>query len=121
MTRSLFGTDGVRGRANTYPMTADLALRLGAAVTAIDAAAHRLTLSDGGEVTYRKLIWSGGGDPRRLPAGSERVQWRAERAAHRRSVGERRMNLGFPEATGLALLPAPDNAQAYPPDGEDRW
>ena len=29
--RKLFGTDGVRGRANTYPMTADLALRLGAA------------------------------------------------------------------------------------------
>lgn len=42
-------------------------LKLGAAVTAIDAAAHRLTLLDGSTVTYRKLIWSGGGDPRRLP------------------------------------------------------
>ena len=31
MTRKLFGTDGVRGRANTYPMTADLALKIGAA------------------------------------------------------------------------------------------
>jgi phosphoglucosamine mutase len=31
MTRKLFGTDGVRGRANTHPMTADMALRLGAA------------------------------------------------------------------------------------------
>ena len=31
MTRRLFGTDGVRGRANTPPMTADIALRLGAA------------------------------------------------------------------------------------------
>ncbi|WP_114964963.1 phosphoglucosamine mutase [Alkalilacustris brevis] len=29
--RKLFGTDGVRGRANSYPMTADIALRLGAA------------------------------------------------------------------------------------------
>jgi len=29
--RTLFGTDGVRGRANTFPMTADMALRLGAA------------------------------------------------------------------------------------------
>lgn len=28
---SLFGTDGVRGKANSYPMTADMALRLGAA------------------------------------------------------------------------------------------
>ncbi|WP_420395537.1 phosphoglucosamine mutase [Nioella sp.] len=31
MTRKLFGTDGVRGRANSYPMTAELALKLGAA------------------------------------------------------------------------------------------
>ena len=31
MTRRLFGTDGVRGRANSYPMTAEMALRLGAA------------------------------------------------------------------------------------------
>src|ERR1035437_8145712 len=35
------------------------------------------------------------GHPRRLPAGGERVQRRAERAAHRRGGGERRMNLGF--------------------------
>ncbi len=32
MARRLFGTDGVRGTANTYPMTAEVALRLGAAV-----------------------------------------------------------------------------------------
>ena len=31
MGRQLFGTDGVRGRANTHPMTAEMALRLGAA------------------------------------------------------------------------------------------
>jgi len=31
MTRKLFGTDGVRGRANSDPMTAEMALRLGAA------------------------------------------------------------------------------------------
>jgi phosphoglucosamine mutase len=31
MTRKLFGTDGVRGTANTYPMTAEMALRLGEA------------------------------------------------------------------------------------------
>ena len=29
--RSLFGTDGVRGLTNTHPMTAELAMRLGAA------------------------------------------------------------------------------------------
>ncbi len=31
MAGKLFGTDGVRGRANTYPMTAEMALRLGSA------------------------------------------------------------------------------------------
>jgi phosphoglucosamine mutase len=31
MSRKLFGTDGVRGTANTYPMTAEMALKLGAA------------------------------------------------------------------------------------------
>lgn len=31
MARRLFGTDGVRGRANSHPMTAEVALRLGAA------------------------------------------------------------------------------------------
>ncbi len=31
MSRSLFGTDGVRGEANTYPMTAEIAMQLGAA------------------------------------------------------------------------------------------
>lgn len=32
MVRKLFGTDGVRGTANSFPMTADMALRIGAAV-----------------------------------------------------------------------------------------
>ena len=31
MKRKLFGTDGVRGRANQYPITAELALKIGAA------------------------------------------------------------------------------------------
>ena len=32
-TRKLFGTDGIRGVANEYPMTPEVALRVGAAVT----------------------------------------------------------------------------------------
>ncbi|MEM8980460.1 MAG: phosphoglucosamine mutase [Pseudomonadota bacterium] len=31
MSSGLFGTDGVRGKANAYPMTAEMAMRLGAA------------------------------------------------------------------------------------------
>ncbi|MDR1425906.1 MAG: phosphoglucosamine mutase [Rickettsiales bacterium] len=35
VSRKYFGTDGVRARANTYPMTADFALRLGVTVAKI--------------------------------------------------------------------------------------
>ena len=61
------GFERIMIRPETFWAEKDIALRLGAAVTAIDPAAHRLTLNDGGEVTYGTLIWSGGGDPRRLP------------------------------------------------------
>lgn len=42
-------------------------LRLGCGVSEIDPMRHSVTLSDGETVGYRKLIWAGGGDPRRLP------------------------------------------------------
>lgn len=48
MSRKLFGTDGVRGTANMYPMTADMALRLGAAAGRYfrrdGSAAHRVVI-----------------------------------------------------------------------------
>lgn len=44
----------------------DVALRLNSTVTAVDPAAHTLTLADGSTVGYGKLIWATGGDPRRL-------------------------------------------------------
>jgi phosphoglucosamine mutase len=48
MTRKLFGTDGVRGRANSFPMTAEVALRLGAAAGRFfrrdGSAAHRVVI-----------------------------------------------------------------------------
>ena len=48
MTRKLFGTDGVRGRANSYPMTAEVALKLGAAAGRFfrrdGSAAHRVVI-----------------------------------------------------------------------------
>ncbi len=61
------GFERIMIRPEAFWADKGIALRLGAAVTAVDAAAHRLTLSDGGEVTYGTLIWAGGGDPRRLP------------------------------------------------------
>ncbi len=39
---------------------------LGRAVTAVDAAAHRVTLSDGESIDYGSLIWATGGRPRAL-------------------------------------------------------
>lgn len=48
MTRRLFGTDGVRGRANAEPMTAEVAMRLGAAAGRFfrrdSSAAHRVVI-----------------------------------------------------------------------------
>ena len=49
MTRRLFGTDGVRGEANTHPMTAEMALRLG-------AAAGRWFRRAGGSEEHRAVI-----------------------------------------------------------------
>ncbi len=46
--RKLFGTDGVRGTANTHPMTAEMALRIGAAVGRYfrrdSSSAHRVVI-----------------------------------------------------------------------------
>ena len=44
----------------------NIELRLGNGVSEIDAMRHEVTLSDGSRIGYRKLIWAGGGDPRRL-------------------------------------------------------
>lgn len=41
-------------------------MRLGAEVLSLDPAAHTVTLHDGSQVEYGKLIWATGGDPRRL-------------------------------------------------------
>ena len=44
----------------------NVTLKLGTEVTALDAAAHQVTLGDGSAVTYGKLVWAAGGDPRKL-------------------------------------------------------
>ncbi|MET9400773.1 FAD-dependent oxidoreductase [Kitasatospora sp. NPDC002965] len=45
----------------------DVTLRLGTAVTAIDLAAHTVTLADHSQVEYAKLLLTTGSVPRRLP------------------------------------------------------
>jgi 3-phenylpropionate/trans-cinnamate dioxygenase ferredoxin reductase subunit len=44
----------------------NVTLKLGTEVTSVDAAAHQVTLGDGSTVTYGKLVWAAGGDPRKL-------------------------------------------------------
>ena len=44
----------------------DITLQLGTNVTEIDWLAHEVVTGDGARIGYRKLIWSGGGDARRL-------------------------------------------------------
>ncbi len=59
-------------------------MQLGVAVTAVDPAAKRLTLSDGRTVGYGKLVWATGGEPRRLTcsgaalAGVHAIRTRAD-------------------------------------------
>ena len=59
-------------------------LRLNADVSAIDPAGHVAHLRDGGSINYGKLIWAGGGEPRRLScpgadlAGIHAVRSRAD-------------------------------------------
>ncbi|MGY5125236.1 NAD(P)/FAD-dependent oxidoreductase [Streptomyces nigrescens] len=45
----------------------DVELRLGQAVTALDPAAHEVTLADGSRLGYAKLLLATGSTPRRLP------------------------------------------------------
>ncbi|MEP5937786.1 MAG: FAD-dependent oxidoreductase [Erythrobacter sp.] len=47
-------------------------LRLQSAVDTVDPIAHEVELTSGERIGYRKLIWAGGGDPRRLscPGGN---------------------------------------------------
>jgi len=45
----------------------DVELRMGVRATHLDPAAHRLTLEDGDELAYAKLLLATGSSPRRLP------------------------------------------------------
>jgi 3-phenylpropionate/trans-cinnamate dioxygenase ferredoxin reductase subunit len=61
------GFERIMIRPEKFWADKQIGLRLGAGVTAIDPKAHTVKLSDGSLICYRKLIWSGGGDPRRMP------------------------------------------------------
>ena len=53
-------------RPAAYWAEREVAMLTGMRVNAVDAAAHRVTLSGGETIDYGKLIWATGGHPRRL-------------------------------------------------------
>ena len=53
-------------RPREFWASKDIDMVLGTEVTALDAKAQSVTLSDGRSCTYGDLIWATGGDPRRL-------------------------------------------------------
>jgi 3-phenylpropionate/trans-cinnamate dioxygenase ferredoxin reductase subunit len=53
-------------RPPAYWAEKEITLKLGEEVTAIAAAAQQVVLSDGSSLAYGRLIWAGGGDPRKL-------------------------------------------------------
>lgn len=70
-------------------------LRPGANVTEVDAAAREIVLGDESRIGYRKLIWAGGGDARRLAcpgsdlAGIHTVRHRSDVDALREDLAAR--------------------------------
>jgi 3-phenylpropionate/trans-cinnamate dioxygenase ferredoxin reductase subunit len=53
-------------RPEAFWATRGIDLRLGANVAEVDWLAHEVVTGDGARIGYRKLIWAGGGDARRL-------------------------------------------------------
>jgi 3-phenylpropionate/trans-cinnamate dioxygenase ferredoxin reductase subunit len=53
-------------RPATFWGDRDVALLLNRRVTNVDAAEHRVTLADGSQLSYGKLIWAAGGAPRKI-------------------------------------------------------
>lgn len=49
-------------------------IKLGAMVSEVDWMDHQVVLGDGTRIAYRKLIWAGGGDPRRLSCPGARLK-----------------------------------------------
>lgn len=58
--------DRIMIRPEQFWTDKNIGLRLGCNVNAVDPLGHELTLSDESRLSYRRLIWAGGGDPRRL-------------------------------------------------------
>lgn len=81
----------------------DVDLRLGATVTAIDPAAHDVTLADGSRIGYAKLLLTTGSSPRRLPVPGADLD-----SVHylRRLADSDRIKEAFESASRIAVIGA---------------
>jgi 3-phenylpropionate/trans-cinnamate dioxygenase ferredoxin reductase component len=80
---------------------ANIDLRLGTTVTAIDRAAHQVTLSDGSQVGYAKLLLTTGSSPRQLPVPGHDL----EGVLYLRTVGDsERIKAAIREASQVAVI-----------------
>ncbi|MFI0902969.1 NAD(P)/FAD-dependent oxidoreductase [Streptomyces sioyaensis] len=81
----------------------DVELRLGATVTAIDPAAHEVTLADGSRIGYAKLLLTTGSSPRRLPVPGADLD-----SVHylRRLADSDRIKEAFESASRVAVIGA---------------
>lgn len=78
-----------------------IGLELGTNVSEVDAMAREVVLGDGRRIAYRKLIWAGGGDARRLSCpGSDLAGIHAVR--HRHDVDAIRADLDRADVEGGA-------------------
>jgi 3-phenylpropionate/trans-cinnamate dioxygenase ferredoxin reductase component len=81
----------------------DVELRLGVAVTAIDRAAHQVTLADGSAQPYAKLLLTTGSSPRRLPVPGTDL----DGVAYLRTVGDSdRIKAALESATRVTVIGA---------------
>ncbi|WP_167042095.1 FAD-dependent oxidoreductase [Salinibacterium sp. ZJ454] len=60
-------SDELAFRAEAWWAGSTVERHLGTAVVAVDADAHTVTTEDGGTISYGTLVWSAGGEARRLP------------------------------------------------------
>jgi 3-phenylpropionate/trans-cinnamate dioxygenase ferredoxin reductase component len=81
----------------------NVGLRLGATVTAIDPSAHTVTLADGEELGYSKLLLTTGSSPRQIPVpGAD-----ADGVLYLRQVGDSdRLRSAFEGASRVAVIGA---------------
>lgn len=79
-------------RPETFWAERNIALQLGINVSEVDWMAHEVVTGDGIRIGYRKLIWAGGGDARRLSCPGSDLEG-IHTVRHRHDVDELRREL----------------------------